>query len=115
MAGWNEDRRRLDAEAGAAREAFRAALLADPTWSAYRQQVLTQHRLRTRWLEASGTSARLGRGEFQPAPPIDELSFDMLTRIVAQSAEQEGTAEVAAGEAAREDVGQAAADEAGRA
>ncbi len=68
LAGWNEDRRRLEGEAGAAREAFRAALLADPTWNAYRQQVLTQHRLRTRWLEVSGTSARLGRGAFQPAP-----------------------------------------------
>ncbi len=39
----------------------------------------------------------------------------MLTRIVAQTAEQEGGAEVAAREAAREDVGQTAADEAGRA
>ncbi len=73
LAGWNEDRRRLETEAGAAREAFRAALLADPTWNAYglRATARVQRRgLAGRALQRlPGRPGRIPQHRASPAPP----------------------------------------------
>lgn len=105
LADWQDSRRRLEEEINQAREGLGQAVLADPVWSAYRQQVLAQHRLRTLWMDTSMTNARLGRGEFGPAPAIDELTFDTLTGLVAADAEQQGRDEAQARHDARENAG----------
>lgn len=106
LAAWQDNRRRLEQEIGEARTALREAVMADPVWSAYRQQVLAQHRLRTLWTDTSSTNARItGRGEFGPAPAIDELTFDVLARLVSLDAVMEGRDEQQARVEARENAG----------
>lgn len=110
LAAWPAERARLEREVQESRAAFRAAVLADPVWSAYRAQILAEHRLRTLWLDTSGVSARIDRGAFPgSAPAITELEFGDVARMVAQDAENQGGDEARAREAARENAGQAPA------
>jgi hypothetical protein len=108
LAGYHDDRQQLESELAEATAALRTAILADPVWAAYRHKVLVQHRLRLRWLEMAGLSARLeGRTiAGTDAPRIDALSFEDIASMVALDAEQQGRAEQEARDDAREQAGQ---------
>jgi len=71
-----------------ARKALHSAILADPVWSAWLQLLVAQHKRLADLTEASGASARLGRGPFpnDTQTTIDQPDFDLLARFVADQA-----------------------------
>lgn len=117
IAAWKDDRDALDDAITQARQRLREAVLTDPVWSAFREVILTGHRRTTRTMEYASAVGRV-RGPEAAAMPIPHTgapTWDELVRLVEDDATAQGRDEAQARDQAREDVGQAAADqEAGR-
>lgn len=93
----------LERDVTEARLRLAAAVRADTFWQAVIDVLAAQHRRYQLWHEASGDSARFGRGPFQQSPPVvAELGFDQLAQIADQAAADVVADELAARDAARE-------------
>lgn len=85
---YRTERVTLAAEAEAAAEAFRAAVLADPLFAAYRAQRVAEHRARLRAYEHGSAVMRLTGREWNSAdaPRIREFSLVEVVALVDRDA-----------------------------
>lgn len=93
LAEW--DRLPLEKEVLSARRRLAQAVEADPVWQALVDLIAAQSRLYQRFHEASGLSARYGRGPFTQHPPIvEEPTFQALAQVAERIAGQRVAAEM---------------------
>lgn len=87
LAEW--DRQRLEKDVLSAKRRLAQAIEADPTWGAVIDLIAAQQRLYQLYHQASGDSARFGRGPFGQSPPVvQEPTFDALAQIAERIAAQ---------------------------
>jgi hypothetical protein len=107
--GWHKgDRQALDADVQAAGAAFRAAVKADPVWSAWRALLVAQGRGRARFYEFGSAVQRLTgeRPDTVNAPRVGEFSLiDNVVRLIEDDAAREVQAEMDARDLRRMEAG----------
>jgi len=100
----------LEADVAAARDQFRAAVLADPTWAALGDLHEAEIRRNLRHSEAVGDAARLGVTAALPtASPAGTPTFAVLVGVLTAEAARRVADEADARDAERTAVGEKAA------
>jgi len=105
LADW--DRTPLENAARAAKQRLAAAIQADPVWMALIDVIAAQSRAYQRYHQASGLSARYGRGPFTQHPPqVEEPTFQALAQIAERIASERVADEMDARDQERQAAGE---------